>query len=173
MSERFDECLETFVTRIDEHRQIDPIVFDRIETGIVNGRRHRVTHRRRDDAVHFCRRADGVPAVEPFHVVDRDLAGSGLLIGREGGECEERAEFFGQHAAEQAGFAHAEGDRRTLPRLQNFERFEIVPNRAGGPDDFVYRGRAGIHLRENVIEPIRPAGEIVTAENQFFRESII
>ena len=78
--EALHERLEALVARVDEQRQVDAVVADLGERGVVDGRRHRVRDRRRDDAVDLRLRADRVPAVQPLHVVDRDLAGRGAAV---------------------------------------------------------------------------------------------
>ena len=67
----------------------------------------------------------------------------------ERGEREERAELLREHARDQAGLAHAEGDGRLLAVLQDLERFEVVADGAGGPDDLGDVGGGVVQLRES------------------------
>ena len=121
-------------------------------------------HRLGDDAIDAGLGVNRVPAIQPLHIGNGDLAGSGGAGGIERRESKEGTEFFAEGPRDQSGLAHAQGDGWGLTPGQQFKRFNVVANAPGRPYYFVQAGMDLLHFPDQVVQPVLPPFEVVSAD---------
>src|SRR3954468_10154336 len=97
-----------------------------------------MTDRRSDHAEDLGLFVDRVPAIQAFDFLDRRLTWRGRFGWSKRCEGKECAELLRQYAAHQAGFAHAQRDRRLLAGLEDLECFNVVADRTRKPCNLVH-----------------------------------
>ena len=96
----------------DVQGQVDTVNVLPLEAGVEQPRTHRVCHRVPYDAEESGPLVDGCPAIAVEHLLERHLAGCGLVAGRRGTVGRQRPELLSQHPRGQTRFTHAQGDGR-------------------------------------------------------------
>ena len=132
-----------------------------------DGGRERMRHRISRHAVNPRRRVHLLDAVGVAQFLRRDLAGSSLFLGRDGGEGERAAGADCEHTADEALLAHAHANqgKPLALLLQEFHHHNVVVQRGGGADDLIKIRWSHRHLFQGLVQFLGGA-EIVEGQNQ-------
>ena len=167
------ECrgLEGLPSLGDGQREIDGVVGDLIEDGVVDAWSDRVGDGPAEDRIELGGGRDGAEAVGREQFGDGGLSGCGGGLLAERGEGEEAAELGGEDAAHEPGLAHGEGDGGVGAVAEEFEEFEVVADGSGSVGDLEDFGGVFLaHPLQGLEESLGATVEVVQGEDEPGRE---